>query len=184
MNDSVSILTDNSSFCASTLNALDKPSAVLALDEIFDPEDRNQNVILRYCRAVLAWIRAGLSLSGSKLFRDPLPKFHLVRSFLPMHIATMTKLSDLMTNTILPELKPSSGVDISDAIQRLLRRQDFANKTKFTGKIHCEATLMALVHSFSSAQPSQRVPPFSKRATQDLRDLFAVSLLFPTFTSH
>jgi hypothetical protein len=178
----VSSLKENASFCASTGNSPEKPSAVLAVDDMFDSEDQNCNVILRYCRAVLAWVRATLSLSRSKIFRNPLPRFHLIRTFLPMHKRTMTQLPDLMTKIILPKLEDSYGLDNSDAINQLLVRKDFANKTEFTGKIHCEATIMALVHSLSST--SRKVAPFSKDVTAHLRPFFTVSVLSSTFTAH
>jgi hypothetical protein len=184
INRQVSIFKETTSFCASTGNSLETPSAVLAVDDMFDPEDRNHNVIIRYCRALLAWVRAALSLSRLKIFRDPLARFHLICTYLPMHNKTMTQLPDLMTKIILPKLEPSYGLDNSVAINQLVVRKDFANKnkTEFTGKIHCEATIMALVHSFSSR--SRRVAPFSKDVTAHLRPFFTVSVLFSTFTAH
>ena len=78
-----------------------------------------------------------------------------------------------MRDVILPRLQ---GDDKEDRIEELLKVQNFGNKTRFTGTIHCEATLMALVHSFSSAAPSAIVPPFSDQETGDLKPVFRVSI--------
>jgi hypothetical protein len=56
-------------------------------------------------------------------------------------------------------------------------------KTKFTGKFHCGAALMALVYPPPSAGKSQAVPPFSKKVTQELMDLFAANLISKVFLS-
>jgi hypothetical protein len=111
-------------------------------------DDPTINPILRYCKAVLAWLRAGISLSRSKLFRGPLPKFHVVYLYLPIDNSSMMGLRNLMMDVILPKLGLFQDIDNTALIQRLLDREDFANEKKFTGKIHCEATLMALVHSY------------------------------------
>jgi hypothetical protein len=93
-----------------------------------------------------------------------------------MDNSSMMSLRNLMMDVILPKLSLFRDVDNTALIQQLLDRQDFANNKKFTGKIHCEATLMALVHSFTSTAPPKRVLPFSKQRTQDLMPLFSVSI--------
>jgi hypothetical protein len=123
---------------------------------------------------MVAWLRESLSLSRSKLFRtDELPEFHIVHVYLPSDLSSMTKLPDLMEKTILPKLKSRSTV----FVQQLIQRKDFKAKSKFSGTIHCEASLMALVHSFSSVGPSQKtVHPFSKQATEELTAICSVSI--------
>jgi len=102
---------ENRSFSCSILNASDKSLDISPLDEGFDPEDGSRSPILRCCKAMLAWLRAGASLSSSKLFQGPLPKFHLVRSYVPIHTSSMMNLRDLMTSIILPKLQPSPDTD-------------------------------------------------------------------------
>jgi hypothetical protein len=108
---------------------------------------------------------------------DNLPVFHIVHTYLRSDLSSMMNLQDLMKTTILPRLKKRSGIDNEAAIQQLLEREDFTRKSRFSGTIHCEATLMALVHSFSSAVPLQKeVPPFSKQRTMELMPLFLVRI--------
>jgi hypothetical protein len=60
-------------------------------------------------------------------------------------------------------------------IQQLKNHSDL-NKVKFTGTIHCEASLMALAHLFSAERLLKRIPPFSQEKTQELELIFSVSM--------
>jgi hypothetical protein len=95
------------------------------MELLADPDDGSRSTILRYCKAVLAWLRAGLSLSRSKLFRHPSPKLHLV----PSNVRQVDEnLEDLMIRVILPRLCLSLDTDHSTLIQQLLLREDFVKK--------------------------------------------------------
>jgi hypothetical protein len=96
----------------------------------------------------------------------------MIFSYHSTHNSSMTDLETLMKTVILPEL--SSIPDAATHVDRLLNLEKFAKKVLFTGKIHCEATMMALIHSFTSIVSSKRVAPFTNRITPDLRPLFSV----------
>jgi len=107
---------------------------------------------------------------------DTLPKFHVVLSYLPSDVGDMTDLRSLMMETIFPRLNQHPKLDKQSIIEELLARPDFATKKRFTGTMHCEASLMALIYSFSVAPPGRAVAPFTKKITQLLREIFVVSL--------
>lgn len=81
----------------------------------------------------------------------------------------MTNLQTLMMDTILPNLLyfPPAATQV----QRLLELDSFVkNQKQFTAKIHCEATMMALIHFFTSTPSPMPVTPYSK--VPDLSFLF------------
>lgn len=138
-------------------------AGVLEFEEGFYPDDRSSNPVLLSCKSMVAWLRAGMSLSRSKIFRiAELPKFHVVHSYLRSDVSSTTNLQELMKETLLPRLMPGNDA----LIQQLIDRSDFKKKVKFSGTIHCEALLMALIHSFSVEPPQKRIPPFSQQKTQ------------------
>jgi hypothetical protein len=142
----------------------------------FDPDDPSGNPALRYCKATVAWIRAAHSLSRSKIFQmDPLPKFHIVHTYLPSDVGEMANIRSLMMETILPQLNQQPDIDKRSIIEGLIARSDFANKNEFTGTVHCEAELMAPIHCFSVADAGRPIPPFTKKVAQRLRNIFVVS---------
>ena len=142
----------------------------------YDPTDRSSNPVLRCCKAMVTWLRASLSLGRSKLFRaSALPEFHIVLSYQRSDISSMADLPNLMKRTILPRLR-SFGPDNHTLIQQLIDSKGFNKKSKFSGTIHCEASLMALVHSFS-VEPSQKnIAPFTPKRTLELMNIFSVSI--------
>lgn len=93
----------------------------------------------------------------------------------------MTDLRTLMKEIILPKL--TNIPDAATHINRILELDSFVMKILFTGKIHCEATMMALIHSFTSKLLTNRVAPFTNRVTPDLRPLFSVIISFTTLRS-
>jgi hypothetical protein len=136
------------------------------------PRSMRRSPLVRRCMAMVAWHRAGLSLSRSKIFRACLPQFHMIFSYHSMHNSSMTDLGTSMKTVILPELSSIPGV--ATHVDRLLNIEKFAKKILFAGKIHCEAMMMALIHSFTSKVLPKRVAPFTNRVTPDLRPLFSV----------
>jgi hypothetical protein len=84
----------------------------------------------------------------------------------------------------VPKLE-SCGTDNNAPVQQLIQRKDFKAKCIFFGMVHCEASLVALVHSFPSIGLSQEtVDPFSKQATEELTVVFSVSICVTEHTCH
>lgn len=149
------------------------------LDAPFDEDfDQGRNPIVRCCMAMVAWHRAGLSLSQSKIFKERLPEFHMVFSYRSPHNSSMDDIRTLMKELVLPKLTRTIP-DAATHVDRILNDK-FTKKLQFTGKIHCETTMMALVHSFTSKPPTKCVPPFTKGTTPDLRPLFSVIISLTT----
>jgi hypothetical protein len=127
------------------------------------------------CKSMVAWLRAMDSLSTSKIFHTAkLPKFHVVHSYLRSDVTSMTNLQKLMNEIIIPRLSLISSIH-HDAIEELKDWRPFKEKKTFSGTIHCEASLMALVYSFSGDK-LQDVPPFTQKDNQELEYIFSVSM--------
>ena len=133
--------------------------------------------MLRCCKMMVAWLRASKSLGRSKLFRaSALPEFHIVLSYQRSDISSMANLPNLMMTTILPRLRTTPGRDNNFLIQQLIGSNGFYKKSKFSGTIHCEASLMALVHSFTVKSSQNKISPFTKPRTSALKNIFSVSI--------
>ena len=87
----------------------------------------------------------------------------------------MTNLQELMNNKILPKLSPISRINNDAIIKQLIDLNELKTKLKFTGTIHCEASLMALVLSFSVEELPKRILPFSQEIIRKLGPIFSVS---------
>ena len=83
-----------------------------------------------------------------------------------------------MKEIILPKL--THIPDAATHVNRLLELDSFVMQTLFTGKIHREVTMMALIYSFASKLLTKRVAPFTNKDTPDLRPLFSVIISFTT----
>jgi hypothetical protein len=103
----------------------------------------------------------------------------MVHSYLSVNNSSMADLETIMKTLILPEL--SSIPDAAAHLDRLLNLKGFAKKIRFSGKIHCEATMMALIYSFMPKLGSKPtcVPPFTNKVTTTLRPLLSVIISFP-----
>jgi hypothetical protein len=127
------------------------------------------------------WLRASESLGRSKLFRaSALPEFHIVLSYQRSDISSMADLPNLMKTTVLPRLR-RFGRDNNALIQQLIDSKGFNKKSKFSGTIHCEASLMALLHSISVGLSRKKIAPFSKQTTDELKNIFSVSIQVQVF---
>jgi hypothetical protein len=177
---------DTNLFDGSRPNYPEKLADVLEYEESLDPDDPSSTPVLRCCKSMVAWVRGSASLSRSKLFQmETLPECYIVHAYLCSDLGSITKLPDLMEKTILPKLKSTAGIDNNAFIRQLIGRKDFKGKSKFSGTIHCEASLMALVHMFSSVGPSEkRVHPFSEKTTRELKAIFSVSICATEHTCH
>ncbi|RDB28929.1 hypothetical protein Hypma_016125 [Hypsizygus marmoreus] len=148
----------------------------LSPDEGYELDTRD--VILRYCQEPVAWLRAGKALSRSRFFKASLPRLNVIHVYKPPNSRMMTSPRDIMLEIILPKLITSSANDISTLIQRRIDQDDFKNSTEFSGTIHCQASLMGLIYSFSpgvsstSIPTSASAPPLSKDTTEILQDIF------------
>ena len=126
---------------------------------------------------MIAWLRAAVSLSRSKIFRiADLPKFHVVHSYLRSDVSRMTNLQELMNEIILPKLSPILHINNDAIIGELIDLRKLKTKVKFPGTFYCEASLMALVHLFSDEKPHKSISPFSHQQTQELGSIFSVSM--------
>jgi hypothetical protein len=150
-------------------------------EDSYDPDDRSSNAVLRCCKMMVAWLRASFSLGDSNLFRaSELPEFHIILLYQRSDISSMADLPNLMKTIIPPRLM--LGPD-NNTLQQLIDSKGFNKKSKFSGTIHCEALLMALIHSFSVGSPQKRIAPFSEQRTLELKNIFSVSIQVMICTS-
>jgi hypothetical protein len=85
----------------------------------------------------------------------------------------------MMTNLqvlILPRLSLISRINNDAIIEKLIDLDELKTTLKFTGTIHCEAPLMALVHSFSVEELPKRILPFSQEMIRKLGPIFSVRM--------
>jgi hypothetical protein len=135
-----------------------------------EPFENHSGLLLRYFKTIVAWIHALVSLNRSKLFRSGLE--------LTLNIVCVP--SNPTPNYMLPvealvdELLPRAVTgDSYDAIRtRLLSMIKSPTSTRFSGTVHCEAMLMALVTACSARPQDEEMPSY-------LVELLGVNLTLP-----
>jgi hypothetical protein len=110
-------------------------------------EDENTGkIFIRYLQTIIAWLHALSSLNRSKLFRSGLPlTLNIVHTPDSPQASYMLPMVDLLKE-FLPFVTLGMSQENRDAIfQELLTFLRSPTSDKFSGTVHCEAILMALI---------------------------------------
>jgi hypothetical protein len=130
-----------------------------------DDREPANKIFMRYLRSIVAWNQAYVWLDSSKVFRSP--KGIMSVNLLKMQVPNQQDRTATPITTLLEEFVKKINVDenVKKRTRGLKLKSD-----KFTGTIHAEAVLMALIKEASNAKTT---------LPQSLIDILKVILHFP-----
>jgi hypothetical protein len=118
-------------------------------------------LLIRYFQTVVAWNHAFTYLDHSKLFRSGLEVTINIIQPPPSFGTDDLEIEKLLDEFLLEVSGPESKSYLDDR-EKIIESFKLKALKRFSGAVHCEATLMTLIYAYSSGQEISNVPPSFK----------------------